>query len=229
MTLRFTPLFAALALAACGGSTNAPSAEAPATETAAAETTEAVPAEAEAPDGEAKATPGATEAADGEAHGHEGGEDHHGSQGEELTGFEKMRAAGNPREVDGWTVFGADFTVTEATPVATVLAAAADHEGKTIRVEGTVADVCSKMGCWMVLQAGDETIRITTKKHAFGVDRDCAGQTASLEGVLMSKEVDKELAEHYASESRKPEAMPETGKDRVWEIVATTVALKPSA
>ena len=78
-----------------------------------------------------------------------------------------------------------------------------------VRVEGTVADVCSKMGCWLVLQQGDDSIRVTLKDHGFGVDRDSAGKTASLEGTLRQKDVDPEQAAHFESESRKPEAMPE--------------------
>jgi hypothetical protein len=248
MKLLSATLFAAsLTLLGCGGDAPAPATDAPKTEDGhghdhgdEAPATETAATDAAATEGhghdhgeEAPATEApATDAAATEGHGHdhgEGAEGHHGAEGEELTGFDKMRAAGNPREADGWTVFGKDFTVTDAQPVSAVLASTADADGSTVRIEGTVADVCSKMGCWMVLSSGEDTIRITMKEHGFGVDRDCAGKTASLEGVLRSKKVDKELAEHYKSESTNPDVMPEAGKETVWEIVATTVALKPAA
>jgi len=228
MTLfRISLVAASLVLVACGGSEDAAptTAQSPEATEAAASGTATTDSTTQSKD-----TAGHEHADGGQEHGDhghaEGAEAHHGEAGEELTGFDKMRAAGNPRDVDGWTMFGKDFTLAQAQPVATVLTNAADHDGKTVRVEGTVADVCSKMGCWMVLQAGEETIRITMKEHGFGIDRDCAGKTASLEGVLQSKKVDPELAKHYAEESRKPESMPETGKDTVYEIVATSVALK---
>ncbi len=233
MTLfRISLVAASLVLVACGGSEEAAPTDAQSPEATEGQAAEAAASDTAPTDSTAESTaPAGHEHADGghehADHGHaEGAESHHGEAGEELTGFDKMRAAGNPRDVDGWTMFGKDFTLTEAQPVATVLTNAADHDGKTVRVEGTVADVCSKMGCWMVLQAGEETIRITMKEHGFGIDRDCAGKTASLEGVLQSKKVDPELAKHYAEESRKPDSMPETGKDTVYEIVATSVALK---
>jgi hypothetical protein len=167
-----------------------------------------------------------SESSDG--HDHDGATEHHqkAAKDEPKAGFDSLLAAGNPRDVDGWRLFGADFTLTDSVAAAAVLASAADHDGKVVRMEGTVADVCNKMGCWLVVQAGEETIRVTMKEHAFGIDRDCAGKTASLEGVLQSKDVDPETAAHYESESDNPDAMPEKGKTRVWEIIASTVALK---
>ncbi len=226
MKLLATTLAAAsITLFACGGSDSAPA-------PAEAAPAEAPPAEA-APDaaaeGEAAEAAGHHEGHDAEGHHAEGAEGHHGAEGEELTGFDKLRAAGNPRDVDGWTLFGADFTLTESQPVDAAVAAADASAEKVVRVEGTVADVCSKMGCWMVVQHGDANVRVTMKEHGFGVDRDCAGSVASLEGTLREKAVDAETAKHYESESRNPDAMPEKGAEKVWEIVATSVAIKPAA
>ncbi len=46
---------------------------------------------------------------------------------------------------------GAGVSVTEVTPIARVIARPGDFEGKTIRVEGVVTEVCRQMGCWMAL------------------------------------------------------------------------------
>ena len=217
--MKTLPASLAAALLAFSGCANAPDAE-----PAAAPVIEA-PA-VEAPAAEAAPVAATDEGHHGEgAEGHhgEGAKGHHGEAGE-LTGADALRAAGNPRDVDGWTVFGADFTLTETQPLSTTLASATGEA--VVRVEGTVADVCSKMGCWMVVQSGEESVRVTMKEHGFGIDRDCAGKTASLEGTLRSKPVDKEMVKHYESESANPDAAPEKGKDVVWEIVATSVALE---
>src|SRR5262245_39093358 len=53
--------------------------------------------------------------------------------------------------------FGADpkLSDAEAVPVATVLAAPADYNGKYVRVTGVVRSVCEKKGCWMRVAAND--------------------------------------------------------------------------
>ncbi len=50
--------------------------------------------------------------------------------------------------------FGTELTMTQeqTMPVAAVLADAKNLEGKTIRVEGDMAETCKESGCWAVLQ-----------------------------------------------------------------------------
>jgi hypothetical protein len=45
--------------------------------------------------------------------------------------------------------FGTGVSLTENTPLASLIERPADFEGKTVRVEGTVKEVCQHMGCWM--------------------------------------------------------------------------------
>jgi hypothetical protein len=47
--------------------------------------------------------------------------------------------------------FGAGVTLSDATPIARLLERPAEFEGKTVRVEGVVTEVCTAMGCWMAL------------------------------------------------------------------------------
>ena len=66
-----------------------------------------------------------------------------------------------PAVADGeWTHYGNPFTVTD-TPVTSVdfLAAPEKYDGKTLMVEGRIADVCQKAGCWLVLAEGDKAHR----------------------------------------------------------------------
>lgn len=130
---------------------------------------------------------------------------------------------------EGWTHFGKPFTVTE-TPIASVdfLQEPAQYDGKTVMVEGRVADVCQKAGCWLVLAEGDKSIRIRTKAHAFLVAKDGTGKTAKIEGLVKSHKVDPKKVAHYESESVNKEIIPEkqAGTEVVYELIATGVAFK---
>lgn len=130
---------------------------------------------------------------------------------------------------DGWTHFGNPFTVTEA-PVTSIdlLADPAKYAGATIMVEGRVADVCQKAGCWLVMAEDDKSIRIRTKAHKFLVAKDGTGKVAKVEGIVRSHTVDPKRVAHYESESVNKEIIPEkqAGTEVVYEFVATGVAFK---
>ena len=139
-------------------------------------------------------------------------------------------AASPPAFADGgWTHFGNPFTVTEA-PVTSVdlLADPAKYAGETIMVEGRVADVCQKAGCWLVMAENDKSIRIRTKAHKFLVAKDGTGKVAKIEGTVRSHKVDPKRVAHYESESVNKEIIPEkqAGTEVVFEFVATGVAFK---
>ena len=130
---------------------------------------------------------------------------------------------------EGWTHFGNPFTVTDA-PLASVdlLADPGKYAGKTIIVEGRVADVCQKAGCWLVMAENDKSIRIRTKAHKFLVAKDGTGKVAKVEGTVRSHKVDPKRVAHYESESVNKEIIPEkqAGTEVVFEFVATGVAFK---
>ncbi len=123
--------------------------------------------------------------------------------------------------------FGAPFAVTESIQAAALLDDPAAQVGKTIKVEGRVADVCQKAGCWMVISDENRTMRVLMKDHEFSVAKDGTGAWATIEGTVVEKANDKAEAEHYASEAAKPELGPEaTAGEKKFELVATAVELK---
>jgi len=122
--------------------------------------------------------------------------------------------------------FGAAFTLTESAPVGKVIADPEGHEGKNVRVVGEVTQVCQKAGCWLVLRDdGGETMRITTKDHGYGVNKEAAGRRAHVEGEVSIKAVDPERVAHFKSETDHKEA-PEDGKTVTVEIDAAAVLIE---
>ena len=121
--------------------------------------------------------------------------------------------------------FGPDFTLTESMPAGTVLNNPEEYVGQTVRVTGTVSDVCQKMGCWMVITDADQHMRITTKDHKFFVAKDGAGAKCDLEGTVVKREANPERTAHYKSEQTDGAPMPEAelaGKT-TYEIVASAI------
>jgi len=132
---------------------------------------------------------------------------------------------------DGWTTYGTPLGDGAIIPAKTLLADPSKYVGQAVVVEGRVADVCSKAGCWMVIAEGDTTMRIRMKDHAFSVAKDGAGSACRVAGEVVKLEVDPDTVAHFEGESRKPELMPEKSAKGafIYEMVASGVAMKPSA
>lgn len=139
-------------------------------------------------------------------------------------------AAGGKAAKASWSTFGGTFDASApVVPIKDVLDAPANFVGKPLTVQGTVADVCQKAGCWMVLGDGARTLRVRMADHAFSVEKQGTGWTAQVQGEVVAKPLDAAMVEHLRSESGKPEAMPEVAATggTVYELVATAVRMKP--
>jgi hypothetical protein len=127
-----------------------------------------------------------------------------------------------------WVSYGQPMTV-ETTPIPAkdFLADPSAHVGKTVLIEGRIADVCQKAGCWMVLAEGDKSIRVLTKAHKFSVAKDSTGQECRIEGEVRAKEIKAEEVAHFESESAKKDLIPEKSVQgtMTYELVASGVQL----
>ena len=133
---------------------------------------------------------------------------------------------------DDWTHYGNEFTLTEKPiPATKLLADPGQFDGKTVMVEGRVADVCQKAGCWLVLAEGDKSIRVRTKAHKFLVAKDTTGYTARIEGEVRSHKIDPKRVAHYEGESVNKEIIPEkqVTSDTTYELIAFGIAMQPKA
>ncbi len=151
-----------------------------------------------------------------------------------CTLFLSTAAAQTPAEgAENWVAYGNAFS-SEQAPISSVdfLTDPSAHVGKTVVVEGRIADVCQKAGCWLVLSEGDKSIRVLTKAHKFFVAKDSTGQACRIEGVVNAKEVNPEDVKHFEEESAKKDLIPEkSAKDgKTFELVASGIQiLRPTA
>ncbi len=106
--------------------------------------------------------------------------------------------------------YGAGVKLAATTSIADILKDPAAFQGKTVRVEGRIADVCPKRGCWMEL-AGEnagEKMRFKVEDGDMVFPMEAKGQYAVAEGVVavnvLSIEDSKKFAEYQAKEYGKP-------------------------
>jgi len=118
-------------------------------------------------------------------------------------------AAPAASKLDG-EVYGAGVSLTESTPVSKLLADVDAYNGKTVRVEGLVTEVCEKRGCWMNI-AGDEpfqNLRFKVQDGEITIPVSAKGKYAVAEGTISKVELSKEdalaMREHEAEEQGKP-------------------------
>jgi hypothetical protein len=105
--------------------------------------------------------------------------------------------------------YGKAMTTKEVTKISEILADPGKFNGKRVRVEGAVVDVCAKRGCWMKI-AGDkefESIRIKVEDGVIVFPMEAKGKIAAAEGVVSVKTTSVEdqikEGEHMAKEEGK--------------------------
>ena len=130
-----------------------------------------------------------------------------------------------------WAHYGAEFTLSDSLTAAELLGTPEKFVDQNILVEGKVADVCQKAGCWMVITDDNTTMRVLMKDHSFAVDKSGTGSTCRIEGTVVAREIDPEFVAHLESESINVEAMPEKNVEGniVYELTATSVSMLKAA
>ena len=123
------------------------------------------------------------------------------------------------------SLYGEDFTSdSKVVPAAEAITNESLHN-KEVVVEGTISDVCTKKGCWLVLSDGDQKMRITFKDYGFFVPKDSFNRRAIVRGTISTETIDEETARHYASESEGEDPDKIDGPQKVITMVATGVKI----
>jgi len=75
-----------------------------------------------------------------------------------------------------------------------------------LKVKGKIIDVCSKKGCWMTLDTGEDTLFIKFRDYGFFVPIDSVeGKNAVVQGDLFLDTTSVEMLKHYAEDAGKSE------------------------
>lgn len=128
--------------------------------------------------------------------------------------------AGAERSAKDWDSYGALVSKGRFQRVAAVKAPTPD--GKTMRLEATIAEVCQMKGCWMNVAGGEDTLRVEFKDYGFFVPSTAAGKPVQMEGVVIEREMSEAEREHLQAESQSGKPIPE----RMLVFVASGVRIQ---
>lgn len=81
-----------------------------------------------------------------------------------------------------------------------------DQKEMTVTVEGVVAEVCTKEGCWLKLQTADGKIMVKMKDHKFLVPVAIQGKKVLVSGEAVMKVTSVAELKHYAEDAGKTKA-----------------------
>ena len=107
------------------------------------------------------------------------------------------------------TAYGAGVDLDESVAVSAILASPMDYDGKIVRVDGEVKDVCRMMGCWMEIQVANEensmdVVKVKVKDGEIVFPVSTLGHQAAAQGTVEVKELSREDyikdQEHLADE-----------------------------
>jgi hypothetical protein len=96
------------------------------------------------------------------------------------------------------SVFGAGVTAQDTVPILELLSKPDDYVGKTVRVRGTIADVCPRRGCWIDISDEDRTVQFKVEDGVIVFPTDIKGKSVLAEGVFARIELTKEKALAWA-------------------------------
>ena len=75
---------------------------------------------------------------------------------------------------------------------------------KSSKISGKIIETCSKKGCWMTLDTGEDTLFIKFRDYAFFVPTDSVeGKKAIVQGDLFLDTVTVAMLKHYAEDAGK--------------------------
>jgi hypothetical protein len=97
----------------------------------------------------------------------------------------------------GWNHYG--FEGRESGP--TVALGAVKGGESNVIIEGTIVEVCPKMGCWMRVKDGDDELFVRFQDHEFFVPKNAAGHKIVMHGTSVTGVASVEELRHYAEDA----------------------------
>lgn len=106
------------------------------------------------------------------------------------------KPVGNP---DGTGNFGAAITAEGAQPVTALDSLlGTNKELASIKLEGTITDVCKKAGCWLSVEKKGKNMMIFCGNESYAVSKNCIGKTAIFEGKAYHDTTSVDMLRHFA-------------------------------
>ncbi|MCB0280231.1 MAG: DUF4920 domain-containing protein [Calditrichaeota bacterium] len=134
-------------------------------------------------------------------------------------------------QLDSTNVFGAYPKMTNE-PMSLASAVEDSAFAKPIRLVGKVTNSCKMKGCWMTLEDGKHTVRVTFKDYGFFVPLEFVNAKVVIEGELKEEVVPESVRKHFAEDEGKSEAEVAeiNGDSKGYTFVAESVIMieKPS-
>ncbi|MEN8898406.1 MAG: DUF4920 domain-containing protein, partial [Nonlabens sp.] len=97
--------------------------------------------------------------------------------------------------------YGAEFSnsdVIDAMELGTMYKTMKVGDTTTVKVKGTIADVCVKKGCWIKMPVGDASATVKFKDYGFFLPKNGKGKEVILSGKAYKNITPVEELRHYA-------------------------------
>lgn len=100
-------------------------------------------------------------------------------------------------------MFGAEISEDGAVDVAMLPEKMAGADSVNIKVEGKINEVCQVKGCWMTMNVGEESMRVSFRDYGFFVPKDADGNEVIMEGTAYIDTTSVADLKHYAQDAGK--------------------------
>jgi len=118
--------------------------------------------------------------------------------------------------------FGADLTIDEPTALASVYAEPVKYDGKELRIDGTITEVCQRRGCWLKLTDGNYILTVRFRDYGFFVPKDAANARVSVQGIFQA-ETDAHIEQE--AQEQNPGLM---NREKSFTLTASAVVIEAS-
>ncbi len=131
------------------------------------------------------------------------------------------------KALDSWNAYGTVDSINR-TPIG--VEALTESAEEAVTVVGTIAEVCTTKGCWMIIadEAGERNVRVTFKDYSFFVPMNSAGRQVVVSGQSKVVTRDVETLRHFAEDkgATATELAAITEPEEAVEIVAELVYIE---
>ncbi len=108
------------------------------------------------------------------------------SKDKETNGADAPETSTSKEKAADGVLYGKEITVTETSTIADIKKNAEAYDGKTVRVEGEIGQVCQMSGCWFYIADGTERIKVVLDAGSdpYVIPKGSKGKEASVQASV---------------------------------------------